>query len=140
MLSRSRALLAALVVLAVVLPAAPSLGAFGDTPPAVSKLKVAPSSFRALATGGPVTKKGGATVSFTLSDGGSMTVSYRRATASGYKSVPGSFTFIGTSAQNEIQISGRMLKATLKPGRYRVVIKPEVDGARAAFAAFRIVK
>ncbi len=138
--SRSRALFAALVCLAAVVPVAPSLAAFGDTPPAVSKMKIAPASFRAVAKGGPVTTKGGAKVSFTLSDGGRMTVSYRRATASGYKSVPGTFTFIGSFGENEVHISGRILKAALKPGRYRVVVKPEADGARAAYAAFRVLK
>lgn len=120
--------------------AAPSLAAFGDTPPAVSKLKVKPAKFKAVAKGGPVTTKGGAKVSFTLSDGGNMTISYRRYSKSGYKAVPGTFTFIGAFGENDLRISGRILGAALKPGRYRVVVKPVADGGRSVFAPFTIIK
>ena len=116
------------------------IAAFGDTPPAVSKLKVTPAKFKAVAKGGPVTTRGGAKVSFTLSDGGNMTISYRRYSKSGYKAVPGSFTFIGAFAENDLRISGRILGAALKPGRYRVVVKPVAEGARSVFAPFTIIK
>ena len=144
MTSRSARITFGAALLAGAIAAAPAgaarIAAFGDTPPAVTKLKVRPVSFKAVAKGGPVTAKGGAKVSFTLSDGGNMTISYRRATPSGYKAVPGSFTFIGAFGENELRISGRILNAALKPGRYRIVVKPVADGARSAFAPFKIIR
>lgn len=141
---RHHRLVLAAAVVATSLAAAPSqaarIAAFGDTPPVVSKLKVRPASFKALTKGEAVTAKGGALVSFSLTDGVRLTVSYRRATKTGYAAVPGSFIFIGVFGENSIRISGRIAKAALKPGRYRVVLKPAADGAKSAFAPFTIVR
>ena len=139
---------AAAIVAAVALVAVPgaALGAFGDAPPVVSKVKVSPSKFRALKSGSEIAPKGGAVVTFNLSDGGLMTVSFRHATAKGYKPVPGSFTYIGAYGENEMRIAGRVKSKAgkppiaLKPGRYRVVIKPEASGSRSAFGSFTILK
>lgn len=140
--SRTAVLAAAIVVTAV--GAAPAgaarIAAFGDVPPLITKLKVTPKSFKALKTGGPVAAKGGARVTFRLSDGATVGVTYRRATKTGYKAVPGSFTYLTASGDNEMRISGRIGKAALKPGRYRIVLKPVADGAKSAYAAFTIVK
>ena len=114
--------------------------AFGDQPPVVSKLKVAPLKFKALASGGATTLKGGGKVSFSMSDAGHVIVSYRRATAKGYVAVKGSFEFIGVYRENSVRISGRILNAKLTPGRYRIIVKPTADGSKAAYAPFTIVK
>ncbi len=142
---RLRTILAALAValLAAIIVAAPSLGAFGDTPPVLTKVKIKPTSFKALAKGSQVTARGGARVTFTLSDHATLKVSYRRATASGYKAVPGSFSFIGIPGANDLRISGRIgtkKLAPLAPGRYRIVLAPVASGARSGFAPFTIVK
>lgn len=131
--------LAAGAVAAAPAPAA-RIAAFGDAPPVVTKLKITPARFKALAKGGPVTAKGGALVTFKLSDAGNMTVSFRRATKTGYKAVPGGFTYVGTFDQNEIRISGRAGKAALTPGRYRILIKPVAEGSHSAYAPFKIFK
>jgi hypothetical protein len=134
--------LVALTAGAVAAAPAPAarIAAFGDTPPVVTKLKVKPAKFKALAKGGPVTTKGGALVTFKLSDAGNMTVSFRRATKTGYKAVPGGFTYVGTFDENEVRISGRVGKAALKVGRYRILIKPVAEGSHSAFAPFTITK
>ena len=143
--SRIRITLAALTaaLLAAIVLAAPSLGAFGDTPPVVTKLKVKPSAFKALAKGGAVATKGGAVVSFTLSDHSTLKVTYRKATQTGYKAVPGAFQFIGLPGDNDFRISGRAGMTKLKalaPGRYRVVLTPVASGGRSAYAPFKIVR
>lgn len=137
----SPVLLAAVAAAAIApVPAhAARIAAFGDAPPLITKAKVTPKSFKALKSGGPVARKGGARVTFVLSDGATVDVSYRRATKTGYRAVPGSFSYLTASGANEIRISGRIGKAALKPGRYRIVLKPVADGARSAFAAFTIV-
>jgi hypothetical protein len=142
---RLRTILSALVValLAATVVVAPSLAAFGDTPPVLTKVKIKPTSFKALAKGSQVTAKGGARVTFSLSDHATLKVSYRRATKSGYKVVPGSFSFIGIPGVNDLRVSGRIgttKLAPLPPGRYRIVLAPVASGARSAYAAFKIIK
>ena len=142
---RLRTTLAALAaaLLAAIIVAAPSLAAFGDTPPVLTKVRIKPTSFKALAKGSQVTAKGGARVTFTMSDHATLKVSYRKATQSGYKVVPGSFSFIGIPGVNELRVSGRIgtkKLAPLAPGRYRIVLAPVASGARSAYAPFTIVK
>ena len=114
--------------------------AFGDQPPVVSKLQIAPLKFKALASGGATTLKGGAKVSFSMTDAGHVLVSYRRATAKGYLAVKGSFEFIGVYRENSVRITGRILNAKLAPGRYRIIVKPTADGSKAAYAPFTIAR
>ena len=142
---RLRTTLASLAValLAAIVVAAPSLAAFGDTPPVLTKVKIKPASFKALSKGSQVTVKGGGLVSFTLSDHATLRISYKRATSSGYKVVPGTFNFIGIPGVNEVRVSGRIGTTKLAPlaaGRYRIVLTPVASGARSAYAALKIVK
>lgn len=142
---RLRAILAtlAVAVTAAIAVAAPSLGAFGDTPPVVTKVKIKPATFKALRTGSQVATKGGALLTFTLSDHVTLRISYKRQTSSGYKVVPGTFSFIGIPGSNDVRVSGRIgttKLAPLAPGRYRIVLTPVASGARSAYTALRIIK
>ncbi len=103
--------------------------------------------------------KGGALVTFTLDDGanvdfrvsalkpgrrgatgcvpGTPKTARQRCTRS--VRIPGGFTLIGISGSNEMNFSGRIGDAALKPGSYRLIAKAQGQAARSFQTTFKIV-
>lgn len=111
------------------------------TKPSLSKLGLSPSSFKAKASGGSVTTKGGTKVSFTLSEAATVKFTVQRRTTgrrSGskcvkptkknrskkrctrYVNVSGSITRAGVAGANSFRFSGRLRNKKLAVGRYRL--------------------
>ena len=128
--------------------------------PDVRNLEVKPASFKALATGGPVSLKGGGLVAFDLRDGAQVTFTFRSVksgrreggkckpgTAKSVKKrceilgpVPGTMLYVAFSGHNEFRFSGRLDTGQLKPGSYRLVAKAAGTAARSSFTTFKIIK
>jgi len=156
MLRRTSLLVAALAATAI----APAVASAERVAPDVKKLKVQPAAFTPLATGAPVVVGGGALVTFTIFDGANVDFSVK-AEKTGKRSgskciagkaktkkkactrttdVPGGFTFIGISGDNEFRFSGRMADKTLAPGIYRLVAKAQGTAGRSSYTRFKILK
>jgi hypothetical protein len=139
----------------------------GQTPtPAISKLKLKPSTFKAAKSGASVAKRKrlpvGTTVSYTLSTDATVTFTAERARkgrrsggackkagrrAKGkrctrYVTVPGSFDVAGRGGANQFKFSGRIANQKLRPGKYRLLAKPSASGKTGTPASkkFRIKK
>lgn len=154
---RSSLAAGALVVAALV----PASASAQKVAPDINKLEVTPVAFRALDAGGPVVLSGGALVRFEITDGVFVRFTFRqektgrrsggkcvagkpkskRATCTRTVEVPGSFTLVGFSGQNEFRFSGRVDDKKLAPGRYRLVGKAaEGTAARSSYTRFKIIK
>ena len=90
---------------------------------------VRPASFRALPRGASVVRKGGALVTFTLSEAARVTFGVRRATGA---TVKGTFSVQGKAGANRLRFSGRLRKRTLKAGRYRLVAQARAADGRTS--------
>jgi hypothetical protein len=150
---------------------APDIGAYETlTPPKaipvvpeLQSLSVAPNAFRAAKSGGAVAsakKKArgpvGTTVTFSLSDGGTVTVKFSveqlitgrkagkrcvkqtaankgKAKCTFAKKLSGGFSDQGSTGQNHFKFSGRLGSKALKPGRYKLVGSAGGVDKRAAF-------
>jgi hypothetical protein len=109
--------------------------------PVVLSLSVAPRAFRAARTGASVVTRGGATVTYVLSEKASVRFGVERAVAgrsvggrcvsatparrrakpcTRYVAVAGSFTGSGVSGRNTLRFSGRLAGRRLAAGRYRL--------------------
>jgi hypothetical protein len=148
-------------------PATPSppLLLADHTPPTVSSLALAPTSFRAAKTGASIlASRVGTRVSHRLSEPSTMTFTVQRVRAgrrSGkrcvapsranrgkrrctrLKAVPGSFTRAGIAGSNSFTFTGRMGGKTLSRGSYRLVaIARDAAGNRSkpVARAFSIVR
>jgi hypothetical protein len=128
--------------------------------PDVTKLAIAPTSFKALATGNAIVQTGGAAVTFNIADGAYVDFSVKtektgkraggkcvagkakkKSSACTYTvAVPGDFKLIGISGDNSLQFSGRLAGNKLAPGRYRLIAKAEGTAARSSFVRFKITK
>jgi hypothetical protein len=157
MISRN-SLLAAGVLAAALVPV--SAASAAKVAPDVTKLKVTPVKFKALATGNSVVLSGGALVTFNIIDGayvdfavkaekpgkrvGGKCVVGKAKTKKGAcvrtVAVPGGFKLIGISGDNEFNFSGRIGDKTLAPGSYRLIAKAEGTAARSSYARFKITK
>lgn len=135
------------------------------TPPTVSSYVLAPTTFRAVNTGGSVfATRVGTRVSYKLSEAATTTFTVQRALAgrrSGRRcvapkrsnrrkrkctrlaAVPGSFAVNGVAGTNRFKFSGRMRGRALSRGSYRLVAVA-TDGAgnsaKAVSRAFSIVR
>lgn len=106
---------------------------------AVTQVKLAPRSLRALTRGGPTTRRGGALLSFRLSRAATVRVTFAQTTAgrrvggtcrAGAKRGPrctlavrrGTVSLRGTAGLNRIRLSGRVGGRALPAGRYRVTV------------------
>ncbi len=128
--------------------------------PDVTKLAIAPTSFKALATGNAIVQTGGAAVTFNIADGAYVDFaikSEKTGKRAGGKCVagtptkkapsctrtvalPGDFKLIGISGDNSFRFSGRLADKKLAPGRYRLIAKAEGTAARSSFVRFKITK
>jgi hypothetical protein len=153
-----------LLMNADVAPPGGSTGPSKPGVPAIGKLRVTPSTFRAAKSGGSIARKAkvGASVSYVLSMPAKVAFKVERAApgrkqggkcrrpgtkAKGkrctrYAAVKGSFSHSGNPAANKFKFRGRMQKKKLAPGRYRLVGTPSAAGKKgaAAHVSFRIAK
>ena len=125
--------------------------------PAISNLRLKPSTFRAAKSGGTVARKRppiGTRVSYTLSTAATVAIKVQRKTtgrrrggkckragaqARGkrctlYRTVPGSFNVGGIRGENSFKFTGRLSGEKLGRGTYRLVSTPST-GLRAGTAA-----
>ncbi len=140
----------------------------GTTPapkptPALSNLRLKPSTFRAAKSGGTVARKRppiGTTVSYTLSTAATVAIKAQRkatgrrrggkckkagAHARGrrctlYRTVPGSFNVGGIRGENSFKFTGRLSGEKLGRGTYRLVATPSAASrvGAAVSAGFKI--
>ena len=100
--------------------------------PVLSKAKVKPKRFKAATKRKP---KRGTNVSFTLSEAASVRLTVercakrKRGRCVRWKAVKGGLTKPAVPGANKIRFNGRLRGKALKPGGYRLVLKP-TDGAR----------
>jgi hypothetical protein len=111
--------------------------------PVVSRLALAPRSFRA-ARSGPSARgaaKRTARVTFSLSVAASVRFTVERQAAGRFRRIAGSFTRLATAGANVFRFTGRIAGRRLRPAHYRLVAKPIAHGlsGRRARVAFRIV-
>lgn len=129
----------------------------------VTGLRVAPSHFRALGRGASVVKKGGAKVTFKLSEAAKVTFTIARKTTgrsvrgkcvkatrsnrrakrcTRYVAVKGSFTKAGVKGANALRFSGRLRGKRLASGSYRLTATAKASDGRSASrtAPFRITR
>ncbi len=140
----------------------------GGTPapkptPAVSNLRLKPSTFRAATSGGTVARKRppiGTRVSYTLSTAATVAIKVERKTtgrkrggkckkagarARGkrctlYRAMPGSFNVGGRRGENSFKFTGRLSGEKLGRGTYRLIATPSTGfrAGTAAQAAFKV--
>jgi hypothetical protein len=146
-------------------PGKPGLQPTPAPTPAVSKLNLRPSKFRAARSGASVARKRrrtpiGTTVSFVLSTDATVTFRAQRAKkgrirggkcmkpsrrargrrCTRYVVVRGRFRVAGKAGKNRLKFTGRIAKRRLARGRYRLVATPSAAGKKgaAARASFKI--
>lgn len=156
MILRSSLIAAALAATAL----APATASAEKVAPDVKQLKVTPAAFKPLPAGGPVVTSGGALVTFQIFDGADVYFTFKseltgrrsggkcvagkpktkKAACTRTVDVPGGFTFIGISGNNELRLSGRLGDKPLAPGIYRLVAKAEGSAPRSSFTRFKILK
>lgn len=95
----------------------------------LTALTVRPASFRALRRGASVVRKGGAQVTFTLSEAARLTFGVRRASGVTLK---GSFSVAGKAGGNRLRFSGRLRGRALRPGRYSLVAQARTADGRTS--------
>ena len=96
----------------------------------LSSLTMKPSGFRALHRGSSIVTKGGATVTFTLSEKARVTFSIRKASGAALK---GTFSLTAKRGANRLRFSGRLGGHALKAGRYRLLAQAKTaDGRKSA--------
>ena len=154
-----------LLMNADVAPAAPSPQPTLTPTPAISKLKVRPSKFRAAKSGASVARKRsrtpiGATVTYTLSTDATVAFSAeqvkkgrkrsgkcgkpgkrpRGKRCTHYVAVSGGFSVAGRSGTNQFKFTGRIGNRQLPRGKYRFVATPSATGKNgtATHTSFRI--
>jgi uncharacterized delta-60 repeat protein len=133
--------------------------------PALSKLKLRPTTFRAAKSGGSIARSGGSKVSYSMTAAASTTFSVQRAVAgvrrggkcvrpatkdgtrkarrcTRYVAVKGTFTHRDTAGANAFRFSGRLKGRRLAPGSYRLVAQPSSPAGKGTkkTAAFRIIR
>ncbi len=150
-----------LAMAAATLLAAPTAAAQSTrVAPDVEKLRVTPIKVRALSSGSPVVTSGGSLVRFRLKDGAQVRFTFRkvkygrrsggkcrpgkaksrRARCERLTKVPGGFTLVGISADNEFRFAGRVGNKTLSDGTYRMFARAEGRAARSSSALFKVVR
>jgi hypothetical protein len=152
-----------LLMNADVTPATPTPQATPTPTPAINKLKLRPSQFRAASSGASVARKRrpiGTTVSYTLSTDATVSFGVERARkgrkragkcqkpskpprggrCTRYVAIPGRFSLAGRSGTNKFKFTGRISDRKLSRGKYRLVATPSAAGktGAAARASFRI--
>ncbi len=158
MISRNALLAAGAIAAAALVPA--SAASAAQVAPDVTKLKVTPTSFKPLATGGPVVLTGGALVTFNILNGAHVNFSVKsekpgkrvggkcvagkaktkKSTCVRTTAVPGGFELIGISGPNEFNFSGRIADKTLPVGSYRLLAKAQGTAGRTSYTQFKIRK
>ena len=158
MISRNSLLAAGVVAAAVIAPV--SAASAAQVAPDVEKLKVTPTTFKALSTGNSVVLSGGALVTFNILNGAHVNFSVKTAkpgkrvgnkcvagkaktkkkTCIRTAAVPGGFELIGISGPNEFNFSGRIGDKTLAPGSYRLIAKAQGTAGRTSYTPFKIKK
>jgi hypothetical protein len=115
-----------------------------NMPPRLNRLRVSPFAFRAARLGGPLARRGGGLVRFTLSE--PATVRFRlarRALGGRWAPLRGRLVRGGHAGANRLRLSGRWAGARLSPGLYRLeAVAVDPLGARSKLrrAFFRVLR
>jgi hypothetical protein len=153
-----------LLLNADVAPPGGSTGRSKPGTPAIGKLKLSPTTFRAAAKGASIARKApvGTNVSYVLSTAAKVAFKVERAQAgrkrggkckragkgakgkkcTRYAPLSGGFSASGKTGANKLKFRGRITNRKLAPGRYRLVATPSASGKKGApaRAGFRISK
>jgi hypothetical protein len=109
--------------------------------PVVSRLRVTPKSFPALAgRRASVARRGGVRISYAVSEAGTARFTIRRL-GSRIK-LPGSFRYGAIRGRNELRFTGHLAGRALAPGRYILIVRVvdlTGDRSRAKRTRFRIL-
>ena len=121
---------------------------FDDDPrpnasPRLSSLRIRPFAFRAARLGGPTGRRGGALVSYVLSESAIVTFRVQKRRPNGpWATFPSSFRRAGHAGRNTLRFRGRIGGRRLSVGRWRLVVRArDARGARSAVrrVGFRII-
>jgi hypothetical protein len=116
------------------------------TIPVLSGLKLKPERFRALRKGGPLAgttaAKRGTRVRYTLDVAARVIFRVQRKRGKKFKLVKGSFGVDSLAGANQFRFSGRLRGRALRPGRYRLVARPQNGAGKGTTVrkAFRVVR
>jgi len=158
MISRNSLLAAGVLAAAAIAPV--SAASAAQVAPDVTKLAVAPTTFKALPTGNSVVLSGGTLVTFNILNGAHVNFSVKtekagkkaggkcvagkaktkKGTCIRTAAVPGGFELIGIAGPNEFNFSGRIADKTLAPGSYRLLAKAQGTAGRTSYTSFKIKK
>jgi hypothetical protein len=130
----------------------PPTGGGGPAPPAaappttlgrlvLSRLRLRPARFRPLRRGGPITRRGGARLSYRLSRAARVRFTIARREGRRFVKLRGAFTHAGRAGTNRLRLSGRLARRALRRGRYRLTataVAPDGTRATPARVTFRI--